>query len=117
MLKNLLSLAFLLVSAVLSFKHGWDSFMIKKNPEAAKMMDVLGISPSFAPVLGVLSILTGLLLLFPKTFFTGNLLNALTIICIMALSLRAGNVKMALLEIPFLFMPLLLIWLKYPFKN
>jgi hypothetical protein len=34
----------------------------------------------------------------------------------MAFSLRAGNVKTALIEIPFLGIPLLLIWLKYPFK-
>jgi hypothetical protein len=35
----------------------------------------------------------------------------------MALSLRAGNIKMALIEIPFLILPLIMIWLKYPFKG
>jgi hypothetical protein len=34
----------------------------------------------------------------------------------MALSLRANNVSMALIEIPFLALPLALIWLKYPVK-
>jgi len=35
---------------------------------------------------------------------------------IMGLGLRAGNYRIALIEIPFLVMPLVMIWLKYPFK-
>lgn len=117
MIKNIISLALLLVSAFLSFKHGWDSLAIKDNPESAKMMKELGISKTIVPFLGIFMLIVGLLLLFPKTFFIGNLLNALAIVMIMALALRAGNLKMALIEIPFLLMPLLMIWLKYPFKN
>jgi hypothetical protein len=56
------------------------------------------------------------MLLFPQTFFISNVLNAITIVLIMALSLRGDNTTMALIEIPFLAMPLVLIWLKYPFK-
>jgi hypothetical protein len=56
------------------------------------------------------------MLLFPQTFFISNVLNAITIVLIMALSLRRDNTTMALIEIPFLAMPLVLIWLKYPFK-
>jgi hypothetical protein len=33
------------------------------------------------------------------------------------MALRAGNYKMAILEIPFLALPLIMILLKYPFKN
>jgi hypothetical protein len=35
----------------------------------------------------------------------------------MAMASRAGNFKMVLIEIPFLAMPLIMIALKYPFKN
>jgi hypothetical protein len=35
----------------------------------------------------------------------------------MGLALKAGNFKIALMEIPFLAIPLIMIWLKYPFKN
>ncbi|NBA85562.1 hypothetical protein GVN16_07310 [Emticicia sp. CRIBPO] len=112
---KILSILLLAVSAFLSLKHGWDAFQ-PANAEQTKMMADLGIGKSAMPYVGAISILTGLLLLFPQTFFLGNLLNALTIVLIMALSLHSGNVKMALMEIPFLAMPLLLIWLKYPFK-
>ena len=69
------------------------------------------------PYFGIFAIVIALLQLIPKTFFLGNVLNAFTLIFIMCLALRVGNLKIALIEIPFLIIPLLLIWLKYPFKN
>ena len=107
----------LIVSVSLSFKHGWDTFHYKDNPESAKMMNELGIGPTAIPFIGFLTIAIGVLLLIPKTFFTGNMLSAVSIVLIMALALRAGQVRIALIEIPFLALPLIMIWLKYPFKN
>ncbi|WP_028525051.1 hypothetical protein [Runella limosa] len=112
---KIVTIALLLISSFLSLKHGWDAFQ-PATAEQAKMMADLGITKSFVPLVGALSIIIGLMLLFPQTFFVGNLLNAIVILLIMAFSLRAGNVKMAFIEIPFLALPLLLIWLKYPFK-
>lgn len=112
---KILSIILLLISAFLSIKHGWDAFQ-PPNEAQTKMMQNLGISKSIMPYFGVISILIGVMLFFPQTFFVANLLNAITIVLIMALSLRAGDYKMALIEIPFLALPLILIWLKYPFK-
>lgn len=117
MAKNIISLLLLIVAVSLSFKHGWDTFNYKSNPENMKMMATLGISETAIPWLGFLTISIGILLLIPKTFVLGNILNAMAIVLIMGLSLNAGNFKMALMEIPFLAMPLVMIWLKYPFKN
>lgn len=115
MIKTVISIVLILGSVFLGLKHGWDAFL-PGNTEQAKMMASLGISKSAMPIIGAISILSALLLLFPQTFFYGNLLTALTIVTIMALALRAGDLKMALTEIPFLVVPLLLVWLKYPFK-
>lgn len=115
MIKSIISLVLLLASVYLSFTHGWGAFNYKKNPEALKMMTELGISESVVPAFGLITIAIGVLLMIPRTFFLGNLLNALSIVIIMALAIRAGNLKMALIEIPFLILPLVLIWLKYPF--
>ncbi|ATL48924.1 hypothetical protein COR50_18100 [Chitinophaga caeni] len=112
---RIVAIILLLVSAFLSVKHGWDAFR-PANVEQSKMIADLGISSSVLPYFGVFSIIIGLMLFFPQTFFTGNLLQAITIVLIMALALRGGHYKIALIEIPFLLMPLLLIWLKYPFK-
>lgn len=105
----------LIISAFLSIKHGWDAFQ-PANAEQAKMMTNLGIGKSAIPFFGGLSIAVGIMLLIPQTFFIANVINAITILLIMALSLRAGDYRMALIEIPFLALPLILIWLKYPFK-
>ncbi|WP_080239922.1 hypothetical protein [Spirosoma rigui] len=115
MMKTLLSAGLLALSAFLSIKHGWDSFR-PATAEQTSLMAELGITKATMPFFGVFSIIIGLLLLLPQTFFISNILNAVTIVLIMAFSIRAGNVSMALMEIPFLAMPLLLIWLKYPFK-
>jgi len=116
-MKLVISSLLTLASVLLSFKHGWDSLHYKANPESPNMLASLGISASLAPFLGAFTLAIGLLLLFPKTFFMGNLLNAVSIVVIMALALRANNGRIALLEIPFLLLPLLLIYLGYPLKK
>ena len=115
-MKNIVSAVLLLISETLSFKHAWDTVYYKSNPESVKMMESLGISETFIPYLAAAGLAVGLLLLIPTTFFLGNMLNAFLIVMIMGLALRAGNYRMALIEIPFLVMPLVMIWLKYPFK-
>ena len=116
MIKNIASAVLLLISVTLSFKHAWDSLHYKNNPESVKMMESLGISETFIPYLACAAIVVGVLLLIPDTFFLGNMLNAFLIVMIMGLALRAGNYRMALIEIPFLAIPLIMIWLRYPFK-
>lgn len=116
MVKNIISTALLLISVTLSFKHAWDTVYYKSNPESIKMMENLGISETFIPYLAAVAIAVGVLLLIPKTFFLGNMLNAILVVMVMGLALRAGNYRIALIEIPFLVMPLVMIWLKYPFK-
>lgn len=113
---KIISIILVLISSFLSLKHGWDAFQ-PANAEQAKMMADLGFTKTMVPFVGAVSIAIGLMVLFPQTFFLGNLLNAMTILLIMAFSLRAGNLRVALIEIPFLALPLVLIWLKYPFKN
>ncbi|MCF6404469.1 hypothetical protein L3C95_16350 [Chitinophaga filiformis] len=115
-MKNIISAVLLLISVTLSFKHAWDTIHYKNNPESVKMMESLGISETFTPYLAAVAIVVGVLLLIPRTFFVGNMLNAILIVMIMGLALRAGNYRMVLIEIPFLAMPLVMIWLKYPFK-
>lgn len=112
---KIISIILLLVSAFLSIKHGWDVFQ-PSNLEQTKMMGSLGITKPTMPYLGTFSIIIGLMLFFSQTFFISNVLNAVTILFIMALSLKAGNYTMALIEIPFLALPLVLICLKYPSK-
>jgi hypothetical protein len=112
---KILTIALVLISVFLSLKHGWAAIR-PASADQAKMMADLGVSIHLLPYIGGLSIAIGLMLLFPQTYFFSNLINAFIILLVMALSLKAGNLKIALIEIPFLALPLLLVWLKYPFK-
>ena len=105
----------ILVTAYLSFKHGWAGITMKA--ESADMFADLKISKTLLYIISVLSLAVGIMIFFPQTFFAANLINAATILLIMALALRVGNIKIALIEIPFLLMPLLLIYLGHPFKR
>ena len=105
----------ILVTAYLSFKHGWAGITMKA--ESADMFAELRISKTVLYIISILSLAVGIMIFFPQTFFAANLINAVTVLLIMALSLRVGNIKIALIEIPFLLMPLLLIYLGHPFKR
>lgn len=107
----------ILITAFLSFKHGWDGMHMDTHPEQAKMMSDLGIGKTSGLILLVLTFAVGVMILFPQTFFAANLINAASILLIMALSLKSGNIKLALIEIPFLLMPLILIYLGHPFRK
>lgn len=104
----------LLISVGLSVRHGWAGVTNTMSPEAEQMIGSLGIGKPVLVALSWLNLLVAGLLLFPPTFFTGNLLNAGVILLIMAYALRAGNLRTAAIEVPFLLLPLVLIWLKHP---
>ena len=80
------------------------------------MMEQMGVGKQLSVVVSVLTLAGACLVVFPQTFLIGNVLNAGIILLIMCLALQAGNVKTALIEIPFLLMPLVMIWLKHPFR-
>lgn len=104
----------LLVSVGLSIRHGWAGVSGNVSPEAEQMIGSLGISKPVLYALSWMNLVVAALLLFPQTFFVGNLLNSAGILLIIAYALRAGNLRTAAIEIPFLLLPLLLIWLKHP---
>lgn len=112
---KIISSILILITAFLSFKHGWDGLSMKS--ETNEIVNALGISKPLILTISVLSLAVGVLVLFPQTFFIGNVLNAMLIVLIMALSLKAGNLKTALIEIPFLLMPLVMIYLGHPLRK
>lgn len=117
MAAKIISGILILVTVYLNFKHGWSGVSNNMSPEETKMMADIGIGKSWFLPIAIISFAICLLVLFPQTFFIGNVLNAMLILLIMALALRAGVSKTALIEIPFLLMPLILIYLGHPFAK
>ncbi|GHN01606.1 hypothetical protein WSM22_30950 [Cytophagales bacterium WSM2-2] len=113
---KIVSGALILVTVFLSVKHGWAGITNTMSPEETKMINDLGINKPMLLALSVINLIIGLLILFPQTFFIANVVNAVVILLIMSMALKTGNMKTALIEIPFLLMPLVLIYLGHPFK-
>lgn len=117
MVLKIISGVLILITVYLNFKHGWAGVTNSMSEGETKMMADLGIGKAWFLPIGLISFLICLLVLFPQTFFVGNVLNATFILLIMSLALRAGVTKIALIEIPFLLMPLLMIYLGHPLKR
>lgn len=117
MVVKLLSGFLILISLFVGFSHGIGTLRHKASVAESKMMGELGITETMRQAIAVVSIVLAILIVFPQTFFAGNLLRALMIVITMALSLKASNFKFALIEIPFLLMPLVLVYLGHPLKK
>lgn len=104
------------VSLYIGISHGLRVF---KTPTASylEMMQTLGITNSMRIAFGITSIITVLLIVLPKTFFYGNMFRAIILLVLMCLALKAGNFKFALIEIPILAIPLVLIYLGHPLQQ
>lgn len=114
---KILSGALMIVTIYFCFKHGWPGVSGNMKPEETKMITDLGIGKVLLLTISIINLAVCALILFPQTFFIANLANAVGIVLMMALALKSGNWKMTLIEIPFLLLPLLLIYLGHPLKK
>jgi hypothetical protein len=117
MIFKIISGILLIFTVYMGINHGWQALNMKPGDTGpgADLFNKLNLSQGVIKVFAVLTILSALLILFPQTFVIGNILNAIGILLIMAMLLNVRDIKPALIEIPFLLLPLLLIYLKHPF--
>jgi hypothetical protein len=115
MIFKLISAALIAFTAFMGVKHGWSA--LNPTPANSVMMQSLKLSTLLVKTIGVLTIIGAMLVLFPFTFFWGNILNASLIVLMMGLFIQARDTKMVAMEIPFLLIPLVLIYLKHPLSE
>jgi hypothetical protein len=116
MIIKLISALLILFSAFMGAKHGWAAYHSKPGDTGpvADLLQTLNLSQNTVRVFAVLTIAGGLLLLVPQTFFIGNLLNICLFLFLILRFLLEGDIKHALSEVPFLLIPVLLIFIKHP---
>jgi hypothetical protein len=112
MVLKIISAGLILFTVFMGVKHGWSA--LNPTPENMVMMESLKISGTLIKLIGILTLTGASLILFPPTFFWGNILNACLIVLMMGLFIQAKEWKGVWIEIPFLLIPLLLIGLKHP---
>ena len=92
MATKLVSGLLLLLSAYVGISHGLGTLRNSPSAEELNMMSAIGITETMRRVIAGLSLVLGLLVLLPQTFFAANLMRAVMIIVTMGLSLKAATV-------------------------
>ncbi|BAP31257.1 uncharacterized protein CHSO_2220 [Chryseobacterium sp. StRB126] len=115
MIVKIINFILILTAVFMGFKQGIAMFSGK--PEMTALFGKWGFDKTGLMINGAVTILASILILFPKTFVWGNFLMAAGILLIICFHLMDKDFKGVLIELPFLFLNLLIIYLQHPLKN
>ncbi|RXM53161.1 MULTISPECIES: DoxX family protein [unclassified Chryseobacterium] len=115
MILKVINSILILTAVFMGFKQG--IAMLSGKPEMTAMFGKWGFDKTGLMINGAVTILASILILFPKTFVWGNFLMAAGILLIICFHLMDKDFKGVLIELPFLFLNLLIIYLQHPLKN
>jgi hypothetical protein len=117
MVIKIISGIIILISAFMGARQGWKGLNIQTGDTGpfVHIQEKLKFSDSTLKTFAVLTIISGILVLLPQTFLFANILNICLFLFLIARWLMIGDIKSALSEVPFLLIPVLLIFLKHPF--
>jgi hypothetical protein len=102
----------ILFAVYMGLKQGWA--MISGKPAMLEMFERWNFGRTAIAAFGGLTLLSAALILFPATFLWGNFLMAASILLIACLQLQEHHIKGAAIELPFLLLNLLIIYLQHP---
>jgi hypothetical protein len=99
--------------------HGTTTWCGPASLHARKGAGELHISLTQSTIMavGALTCVGAILILFPQTFFAANVISAAVVLYLAAVQSKAHNIKGAFIELPFVLLPLLVLYLGYPFKH
>lgn len=115
MIKNIINSILILIAVFMGLKQGYAMFSGK--PEMLEMFGKWGFSKTGLMINGIITIVSALMILFPKTFVWGNFIMAAGVLMITCLHLLDKDLKGAAIELPFLLLNLVIIYLQYPLKD
>lgn len=115
MILKVLNSALIVFVVYLALKHGWN--MLTTKPEAVNTFAKWGLGKPYVMGYGLILWAAALFILFPKTFVWGNFIMATGILLFICLQLYNHQLKEALIEVPFLLLNLIIIYLQHPFKS
>lgn len=91
--------------------------MLNGKPEMLDMFGKWGFNKTGVAIFGIITLLSTVLIAIPKTFVWGNFLMIATMVFIICFQLFNGNLKGAAIEVPFILLNLIILYLKHPLKN
>ena len=115
MVLKIINSALILVAVFMGFKQGWA--MLSGKTEMLEMFGKWNINKTGLMVIGAVTMLSSLMIIFPKTFVWGNFLMAAGILLIICFHLLDRDLKGVAIELPFLLLNLIIIYLQHPLKT
>lgn len=105
----------MLTAIFMGLKQGFA--MAAGKPAMIEMFGKWGFGTYGVTAFGVITMLSAILIIFPKTFVWGNFLMAAGILMIMCFHLLGKDLKGFAIELPFLLLNLIIIYLQHPFAK
>lgn len=115
MILKILNALLMLGAVFMGLKQGYAMFSGK--PEMVEMFSKWNFSKTALMINGAITMLSAVLIIFPKTFVWGNFLMAAGILMIICFHLLDKDLKGVAIELPFLLLNLLIIYLQHPLKK
>ncbi|MDJ1504346.1 hypothetical protein [Xanthocytophaga agilis] len=112
MILKVVNAILILFAVYMGIKQGWA--MLTGKPEMLDMFRKWNVNETGLLVYGGITLLSALLILYPKTFLWGNFLMAAAILLLISLHLQDRNLKGVGIEIPFFLLNLVIIYLQHP---
>jgi uncharacterized protein (DUF983 family) len=115
MILKVLNSILILGAVYMGFKQGYAMFSGKA--EMMEMFSKWGFTKTAVMINGAVTILAALMIVFSKTFVWGNFLMAAGILMILCLQLLNKDLKGAAVELPFLLLNMVIIYLQHPLQK
>ena len=91
--------------------------MLSGKPEMVELFSKWNFTKTGIMINGIITMLSALLIIFPRTFVWGNFLMAAGILLIICFHLMDKDFKGVAIELPFLLLNFVIIYLQHPFKE
>lgn len=115
MISKIINGVLILAAVFMGLKQGWA--MASGKAEMLTMFSKWHFTKTGIMINGVITIVSALLILYPKTFLWGNFLMAAGILLIICFHLLEKDLKGVAIELPFLLLNLIIIYLQHPLKK
>lgn len=112
MILKVLNAALIIFAVFMGLKQGLA--MIGQKPEMITLFSRWHFSKTAILINGIVTVLSALMILYPRTFLLGNFLMAASILMIICFSLYSKDLKGAAIEVPFFLLNLVIIYLQHP---
>lgn len=115
MIVKIINALFVLFAFYMGARQGWA--MVSGKPAMLQLFGAWGFNRTGVTLVGMVTLMGALLLLFPGTFVWGNFLMAASILLIVCFEVSTQNLKGAVTELPFFILNLVILYFQYPLKK